>query len=161
MTLGGALTQSQGREIANEVNKVPQAKRPAALKAVRKQVKKAQVQKLGDKLSTKDVKSIAKSAAATAAKTTKTAAPRKPKAPTTAEKAAATKFQKAIDQITSKLRSIGSASGNVTTGPRFAQVLLTAQPATAETVKELADYFKRVHSFIAEAKRQKLVAQVR
>ena len=118
-------------------------------------------QKLGDKLSTNDVKSIAKSAASTAAKPTTAPKPQKPKPPTAAEKAAATKFQKAIDGIAKKLRSVGSAPGNVTTGPRFAHVLCVAQPGTVDAVKELADYFKRVHGFIAETKRQKLVAQVR
>jgi ParB family chromosome partitioning protein len=154
----GDLTETQGREIARAVNKVPEAKRPQALRAVRTQVKKAKDEKLGETLSTKDVKTIAKSASAsaTAAKAVK---PKKVKAPTAAEKAAATKFQKAIDQIATKLRGVGSAPGNATTGLRFAQVLCKTQPATADVVKQLADYFKRVQGFINEAKRERLAAR--
>ncbi|MCI0671521.1 MAG: hypothetical protein L0Y64_13760, partial [Myxococcaceae bacterium] len=153
----GELTETQGREVARATAKAPKAEQPKVMARVREAVHKAKAEKLGGKLSTKDVKTIAKSAASKATKPQASA----PKPPSKDELASAAKYAKLVEHVAGKVREAGSAAGHAASGPRFASVLVTQQPAAVDAILALADYWKRVAGFVGEAKRQKLVSKVR
>lgn len=153
----GELTETQGREVARVAAKALPAEKPKVMAKVREDVQKAKAAKLGGKLSTKDVKSIAKSAATKVTKPQASA----PKPPSKDELASAAKYAKLVELVAGKVREAGSAAGHASAGPRFAMVLVESQPESVDAILALADYWKRVAGFVGEAKRQKLVSKVR
>jgi ParB-like chromosome segregation protein Spo0J len=161
----GKLSETEGRTIAQAVNKIPDAKKKkTAMKEIQQKVGKA---RKSGKVKTKEVATIAKTVVekkkpAKKGKTTK-AKTEKPKPPTAKEKTDARAFAKAVTQA-SKL--LGKFNGNASKKAvekrlRFAYVLLETQKDSVKNLAALHKFTTGLSEEIAEVKRQRMVAKLK
>ena len=162
----GDLNETQGREIAQAASKSGSTKeeRDEVMKQIKSRMDKMRKSN-GKQLTTKDVKSIAKTvvkerAKPRKAKKAKPSAPRvKPtetKPPTAKEKREAQKFFQVLANATKGFKPF-SLQGD--SGLRFATVLLAVKPDARDDVKKLHGILFVLVEAIAEVKRQRLIAK--
>lgn len=159
----GVLSETQGREIAHAVNKVEPAKRDETMKTIKERIHKAQ--QANGKLSTKDVKSVARTTVdrvRVGASTVKGTPKAKIKVlpPNPKEKEHGKKF---VDALLKAEKLFGPVAKGVDTqqaGVRLGQVLTHVKPDVAELAKRLSNFLTRTLEFINEAKRQALANRV-
>lgn len=163
----GTLSETQGREIVRAVNKVEPAKRPEVMAKVKERIDKVAQAKPGKPLSTKDVRTVAKTTAeqhvrvgASTVKGTPKPKPTPPKLPTPKEKAQAQKFAKAMADVEKLCLPFAQAVLTSETGVRFSQVLQAVSPKTAETVRKVGVFLTRMQEHLNEAKRRALVSRI-
>jgi ParB family chromosome partitioning protein len=160
----GKLSETEGRTIAQAVNKVPAKEKKSAMKEIQQKVGKA---RKNGKVKTKEVATIAKTVVEkkTPVKKGKTtrAKTEKPKPPTAKEKTDAKAFAKAVTQA-SKL--LGKFNGNASKKAvekrlRFAYVLLETQKDSVKNLAALHKFTTGLSEEIAEVKRQRMVAKLK
>ena len=163
----GVLTETQGREVVRAVNKVEPAKRPQAMARVKERIDKVRQAQQGRPLSTKEVKSVAKTTAhehvkvgASTVKGTKKPKPVKPKPPSSKEKKQAQKFTQALKSTEKVFMPVAQIVVRGETGFRFGQVLAAVAPKAGESVKAIHVFLGRVLEHLNEAKRRALVSKI-
>jgi ParB/RepB/Spo0J family partition protein len=159
----GALSETQGREIARAVNKVAPAKRPEAMQAIKDRIDKAK--QTNGKLNTKDVKTVAKTTAEhvrVGASTVKGTPKPQLKAfpPNSKEKAHGKAFVDALIKAEKLFTPVAKGVDTPAAGVRLGQVLTQVKPDVADLAKRLANFLTRTLEFINEAKRQALANRV-
>jgi ParB family chromosome partitioning protein len=163
----GALTETQGRTIVQAVRSVPAAKRPDAMASIKDRLAKTKAAKPGQKLSTKDVRTVAKTTAeqhvrvgASTVKGTPKPKPEQPKPPTPKEKVQASKFAKVMGSAEKSFLPFAQLVLTSDTGVRFGQVLNIVAPRTAEGVRKVNVFLARMLEHLNEAKRRALVSKI-
>jgi ParB family chromosome partitioning protein len=162
----GELSATQGREIVRAVNKVEPAKRDAAMTVIKDRLQKAKNAKPGQKLSTKDVRTVAKATAdqhvRVGASTVKgTPSPKtKPVPPTPKEKLQALKFAKALESAEKVFLPFAQTALTSDAGVRFGQVLHAVTPKASENVRKINVFLSRMLEHLNEAKRRALVSKI-
>ena len=163
----GSLSETQGRTIVQAVRGVPLAKRPEAMAAIKDKLGKAKAAKPGKKLSTKEVRTVAKTTAEhhvrVGASTVKgTPSPRivKPQPPSPKEKAQAGKFEKSMVGVEKAFLPFAQLVLTSDTGVRFGQVLHAVASKTAESVRKVNIFLNRMLEHLNEAKRRALVSKI-
>jgi ParB/RepB/Spo0J family partition protein len=163
----GAISETQGREIVRAVNKVEPAKRDSAMAAIKERIEKAKQSRPGQKLSTKDVRTVAKTTAehhvrvgASTVKGTPRPKPQKPQPPTPKEKTQAMKFDKAMAGVEKALLPFAQLVLTSETGVRFAHIMHSVVPKTPELVRKVNVFLTRMLEHLNEAKRRALVSKI-
>lgn len=159
----GALTETQGREIAHTVNKVEPAKRTEVMQAIKDRIDKAK--KTNGKLSTKDVKTVARATrdhVRTGASTVKGTPKPKVKVfpPTPKERAHALKFIDALEKAKKLFTPIAQGFPTKESRTRLGHVLMQVKPDVADLAKLLSGFLTSTLEFINEAKRETLANRV-
>jgi hypothetical protein len=132
--------------------------------AIKERLQKAHAAK--PKLSTKDVRTVAKTTAEhhvrVGASTVKgTPKPKeKPQPPTNKERAQAVKFTKAMAGVEKLLLPFAQLVLTSDTGLRFGNVLNAVAPKTAEVVRKVNVFLTRTLEHLNEAKRRALVSKI-
>lgn len=163
----GAITETQGREIVRAVNRVEPAKRDSAMAAIRDRIEKAKAAKPHGKLSTKDVRTVAKATAeqhvrvgASTVKGTPKPKPEKPKPPSPQEKRQVAKFAKAMAEAEKSFQPFAQVALTSDAGVRFGQIFHAENPKTAESVRKVNVFVTRMLEHLNEAKRRALVSRI-
>lgn len=159
----GKMSETEGRKIAQAVNKLPKAKeKKAAMKEIRQKVGKA---RKNGKVKTKEVATIAKAVVekkkpAKKGKAAK-AKTEKPKPPTTKEKADAKAFATALTKAGKLFAPLTKKTKDIKKRLRFAYVLLETQKSSVKDLATLHTFFNKLNEEVAEVKRQRMVAKLK
>jgi len=163
----GVLSETQGRTIVQAIRKVEPDKRNGTMTTIKERIEKAKASQPSKKLSTKDVRTVAKTTAAqhvrvgaSTVKGTPKTKLEKPKPPTPKEKAQAKKFIKAVSTIEKVCLPFAQVVLTSDTGVRFGQVLHATAPKAAETVRKVGVFLTRMQEHLNEAKRRALVSRI-
>ena len=163
----GVLTETQGRTIVQTIRKVEPDKRNGVMASVKERIDRIKGAKPGKKLSTKDVRTVAKTTAeqhvrvgASTVKGTPKPRPEKPKPPTPKEKAQAKKFVKSMTIVEKAYLPFAQIPLTSDSGVRFGQVLQAVAPKTAESIRKVNVFLTRMLEHLNEAKRRALVSKI-
>ena len=163
----GKLSETDGRTIVQAIRKVEPAKRDKAMTAVKERIDKARAANAGKPLSTKEVRTVARTTAeqrvrvgASTSKGTPKTKVEKAKPPTPKEKKQASKFAKAVTLAEKAFLPFAQVALTGETGLRFGQVLHALLPKTGETVRKVNVFLTRMLEHLNEAKRRAMVSKI-
>ena len=164
----GKVSETEGRKIAQAVRKVPTEKRGDAMKAIKAKMDKLRKANGKNKLSTKDVSTIAKTVGekSRTSPRIKSSAGRSKKAkqevklPTAKEKRICSNFAKAFKQVEKTFKPFAGFADNRAERERFAEVLFLTKTDVSKAIKTLHSFLDKIGEELAEAKRKRLVSKM-
>lgn len=161
----GNLSETQGRTIAQAVNKLPasEEKKGEAMEEIKEKVTKVR-ETNGGKVDSKQVATIAKTVVEKRAKETaqpcKAKATEKVQPPTAKEKKQAKAFAKALAISGKAFRPFAELVNSNGSRARFASVIVATQQEASDMLKGLDTFLGRIIDEVAEVKRQHMVAKL-